>query len=213
MVDKVPEEAIIQPKNFGALKMVGYRIPPECQIMTERKMLYVETYWTITEPVAGDCRLSIVGAPVRECSMPAYGKGMDHEFCDYMFPVNRWKVGVIYREKFGLRPAETRQLANVNLRVEMNVTIDGNIVGTFTDPKLIEMRLPFTPYYKTDFDEIIYKSDPGKCWTAEQLAKVTGGEWIVPPPQDWYIQSMIPDLSNIEDADVLQRPMMYRKMI
>ena len=34
-VDKVPDEAIIPPKNFGELKLVGYYVPPECRVMTE----------------------------------------------------------------------------------------------------------------------------------------------------------------------------------
>ena len=53
--------AIISLKDLGGLKLVGYRVPPECRIMTEIKMLYVETYWTIDEPLDKNYLLSIRG--------------------------------------------------------------------------------------------------------------------------------------------------------
>ena len=193
-VDKVPEEAIITPQKFGALKLVGYYVPPECRVMKQIKMLYVETYWTIDEPVEGDYRLIIRGEPVRECEMPPYGAGQGHQFLDWMWPVNRWKPGVIYREKFALLapPAKFRdKMANIDLQVKIKVRIGDELIEGFKDPKLIEMNIPDLGYsrYNLDFDDIIYQSEPGKCWNAEQLAKVTGGEWIVPPPKGWYVNS------------------------
>ena len=56
-VERVPDEAIIKPVRFGPLKMIGYRVPPECRTMLERRMLFVETYWTIEEPVDADPRV------------------------------------------------------------------------------------------------------------------------------------------------------------
>jgi UDP-N-acetylmuramoyl-tripeptide--D-alanyl-D-alanine ligase len=189
IVDKVPDEAIIPPQRFGVLKLVGYRVPPECQIMTEVKMLYVETYWTIDEPTNKNLLLSIKGIPVRECDMPPYGTEQAHEFLDYMFPTNRWKPGVIYHEKIGLSSPQIKLIANVDLQVEIKVTADAEIVGVFKSPKLIKMKIGGLLYFNDEFDDIIYQSEPGKCWTAEQLAKVTGGKWIVPPPKGWYINS------------------------
>ena len=188
IVDKVPDEAIIKPQHFGALKLVGYYVPPDCRIMTENKPLHLETYWTIDEPVEESYLLSIGGVPVRECLMPAYGSGQEHDFLDYMYPTNRWKVGVIYREKFNLLPP-ARRLANVNLRMEVVVSAGKEALGQFTDSDLIRMRLSDLTQRDMQFDDIIYQSKPGKCWTAEQLAKVTGGKWIVPPPEGWYVQN------------------------
>ena len=65
IVDKVPEEAIIPPQHFGALKLVGYYVPPECRKMTEKRMLHVETYWQIDELIDKDFALSIRDVPVR----------------------------------------------------------------------------------------------------------------------------------------------------
>ena len=141
-VDQVPKDAAIEPRNFGALKLIGYRIPPECRTMTKRRMLYVETYWTIDEPLEADCRLSILGLPTRECEMPNFGGGMEHDFCDWMWPVNRWTPGIIYRERFGLRPPPNRQLRNVDLQIEIRVRINGELSEPFIDPRPIEMKLP-----------------------------------------------------------------------
>jgi UDP-N-acetylmuramyl pentapeptide synthase len=32
---------------------------------------------------------------------------------------------------------------------------------------------------------------PGPVWTAEQLAQITGGQWLVPPPAGWSVQSVV----------------------
>ena len=195
-INKVPDESIIPPKNFDGLKLVGCFIPAECRKMTERRLLYVETYWTIDEQTDKDFSLSIKGVPVRECDMPPYSQGSKRKFLKFSCPVNRWKPGIIYREKFGLFPPEIDKTANVDLQLEMKVALDGKTIGEFREPDLIKMRIANLPYYNTDFDNIIYHSELGKCWTAEQLAKVTGGEWIVPPPKGWYIRSFSEINSN-----------------
>lgn len=188
IIDKVPDEAIIQPKRFGALKLVGYYIPPDCRTITEHKPLTVETYWTIEESLNKACRLEIKAAPLRECRVPAF-KGEPHELLNSAYPVSSWTPHVIYRDKYELQPPAINRLANIDLQTVLKVTIDGQIVGEFKDPEPLKLCLPNFPQHKTEFDDIIYQSKPGICWTAEQLAAVTGGEWIVPPPKGWYVQS------------------------
>ena len=137
--------------------------------------------------------MSIKGVPIRECNMETFGAEPAHEFLDYMFPINRWKPGVIYREKYGLHPPAIEKIININLRVTLQVFLNDKVVGKFKDPNLIRLHIPnlsFPYFYDKEFDDIIYKSEPGKCWTAEQLAKVTGGKWIVPPPQGWFTQAL-----------------------
>lgn len=145
--EKVPDDAIIQPQNLGPLKLIGYRIPPLCRNMTQRRMLYVETYWTIDEPVDKNYLLLIRGVPVKKCSMQPFGRVQYHEFCDFMWPVTRWKPGVIYRERFGLLPPrdEKKQL-NVDLRVEVRVIFNNELVSKFTDPEPIKMQIEGLPY-------------------------------------------------------------------
>ena len=205
-VERVPDEAIIRPRRFGPLKLVGYHVPPECRTTRERSMLYVETYWTIDAPVDADCRLLILARPIRECRMPTFGVAMDHDFCDWMWPVNRWKPGVIYREKFGLRPPWFNLLFNVDLRVEIRVNINGKNFGPFIDPELITMMMKHAPYYRSEFPDVIYESKLGQCWNAKQLEEFTGGKWIVPPPEGWYVQSL---LRNADQPEIVAHPTMF----
>ncbi len=205
-VERVPDEAILSPKWFGPLKMIGYRVPPECRTMTSRRMLYVETYWTIHKPLDKDCRLEIIAPPVRECRVSTFGAGMDHDFCDWQFPVKRWKPGVIYREKFGLRPPYFNRLFNVDLRIEIRVRIDGQIWGPFRDPQPIKLALTNIARYNYDFPDVIYKSKLGQCWNAKQLAAVTGGRWLVEPPEGWYIQSL---LRTPENHSIMPKPTLF----
>ena len=204
-VDKVPDDAIISPKSFGELKLVGYYVPPECRVKTEPKMLYVETYWTIDAPTDKNYFLSIRGVPVLECVMTPYSISMTHEFLDYMWPTDRWQPGVIYRERFGLPSPPV--LTNVDLQVEIKVFYGRETIGEFKAPNLIKMQIAKLPLCKTDFDDVIYQSEPGKCWTAEQIAKVTGGEWIVPPRKNWYVNSL--SKSDDKGKYFLPRPTLF----
>ena len=186
-VAKVPDEAIIKPQRFGALKLIGFYIPPDCQTMTRRKFLAVETYWTIQELLDKNYNLSIIATPVRECKMHPWKQNKEQNFLAASKSFDQ--TGIIYCKKFLLVPPTTNNIVNVDLQVELQIKIDEKPVGKFNFPDLIKMRFPDRTYFNTDFDEIIYHSEPGKCWTAEQLAKVTGGEWIVPPPEGWYVNS------------------------
>lgn len=147
-VKKVPDEAIISPQSFGPIKLVGYYIPPKCRKLTKVRMIYVETYWTIEEPFDKDCLLTTRGVPTKKCNMPIYGQGKaTHEFLDYMWPVDRWKPGIIYREKFGLLPPrDEKKIVNVDLQMEIKVTVGEQTLGEFKDPNLIKMQIDGFPY-------------------------------------------------------------------
>lgn len=148
LVEKVPDEAIISPKNLGPLNLVGFYVPPECRTLTKPRMIYVETYWTVDKPVEENYSLEITGVPVKKCSMPSYGKSYrKHEFIDHMWPVTRWKPGIIYHEKIGLLPPRDESvLLNVDLQLEAKVTAGKEILGKFKDPNLIKMQLKGFPY-------------------------------------------------------------------
>ena len=199
-VDKVPDDAIIGPRPLGPLLMVGYRVPPECRSMNTRRMIYVETYWKIARPFTGKCSLLIEAKPVHECSMAPYGAGMTHELCDWMWPVERWKEGVIYRERFGLRPPELRRIANVPLQIEIRINVNDKWFGPFKDPHLIDLQLPHAPHFKRSFPDIIFRSKPGQCWNSEQIRQVTDGRWLVVPPDGWFVNSIVRNVSKDHSA-------------
>lgn len=151
VVDKVPDEAIIPPQNFGALKLVGFYVPPECRTLTKPRMIYVETYWTLNEPLDKECLLEVTGVPVHECDMRPYGaEYRAHEFCDNMWPVNRWKAGVIYRDRYGLLPPrDVSNLVNVNLQIKVKVKAGEKTLGKFLSPNLIKMQIAGLPCCNT----------------------------------------------------------------
>lgn len=142
---QVPADAAIEPQQFGALKLIGCRVPPECINMKRRQMLYVETWWTIDEPTDKDLRIYPLGVPVIEKSMPNIGAGMFHQGCDWMWPTNRWKPGVIYYERFGLRPPGIREMVNVGITLQVLVLDGKEILGKYIYPKSIQLQIPNRP--------------------------------------------------------------------
>ena len=147
-VDKVPDDAAIEPQQFGAVKLVGCRISPECLIIKKRQMLYVETWWTLDEPTDKDYTFRILGEPVVKNAMPNFGAGMDHQPCDWMWPTNRWKSGVIYRERFGLRPPNKNDIVNIELQVQISVLDGEKELGKYFSPTKIQLQIPNLPTVK-----------------------------------------------------------------
>ena len=139
-VDDVPEDSRIEPQQFGVIKLVGCRIAPECLPLKKFQTLYVETYWTLDESTDKDLKIQILGVPTAEVSMPNFGDGMEHQACDWMFPTNRWKAGVIYREKFGLPSPFVKDVANVNLRAEISVFDNATSIGKYIHPTTITLQ-------------------------------------------------------------------------
>ncbi len=92
-------------------------------------------------------------------------------------------------------------MVNVDLQLEMSVKIDGVDCEKFVDPEPIVSQMPNYPIYRREFPDIIYHSEPDKCWTAEQLAAVTGGKWLVEPPEGFYIQSILRDMIFYEQVE------------
>lgn len=143
--DKIPDDARIDPQKFGAIKLLGCRIPADCLLMKRRQILYVETWWTLDAPTYKDLTIRIYGVPTVQNSMSNFGAGMDHQACDWMFPTNRWKNGVIYYERFGLRSPPRRELVNVDLAVEISV-LDGKFeLGKYIYPTKVQLQIPNRP--------------------------------------------------------------------
>lgn len=142
---QVPDDARIEPKKFGALKLVGCRIPSECLLMKKRQMLYIETWWTIDEPLEKDLKIRLLGVPAIKDAMPNFGAGMEHQGCDWLWPTNRWKQGVIYYERFGLRPPSIRDIVNVDIRPYISVLDGKTTLGRYFYPTAIKIQIPNRP--------------------------------------------------------------------
>ncbi|WGL16535.1 CapA family protein [Microbulbifer bruguierae] len=116
---EVPVDAQIEPQEFGPLHLLGIRYSPD--LIEQRQLFFVETFWTLREEVTGNLRLDIRAVPIQQTTMPEWGKSMDHEPCDWQVPTSRWQPGVIYRDYYALRPPLFDQLRNIDLQLEIGI--------------------------------------------------------------------------------------------
>jgi poly-gamma-glutamate capsule biosynthesis protein CapA/YwtB (metallophosphatase superfamily) len=123
-VTEVPARARIEPQRVGPLTLVGAAVEPRA--MSRRTMLWVETYWTLSsQAVAADLWVHQAAHPGVTTSMDTW-RG-DHEPCDWMWPTSRWSPGVIYRDRYGLRPPD--ELSTTDLAVTVGVLRGDRLLG------------------------------------------------------------------------------------
>lgn len=213
-VKEVPSDARIEPLRFGPLTLLGVRMKP-LEALTRRRMLWVETFWRSDGPIDEDIRLDIRGVPVRPTTMRPWGEGMDHDPCDWMMPTSRWQPGVIYRDHYGLRPPYLKDWKNVDLQLSIGIISRQHAPCTTTLPYFVRLAVPgkdeappapTTPSYRTEFPSIIHDCLPGQTWTAAQLEAVTGGKWLVRPPEGWFVRSVVAGTKHI---DLLPAPTLF----
>ncbi|WP_407354429.1 CapA family protein [Luteimonas sp. R10] len=142
-VAAVPEEARIEPRDVGPLRLLGLRVQPEA--MRRRGMLWVESYWTASEAPDDDIRLDFRATPLQPTAMPAWGGGMDHDPCDWRMPSSRWRPGAIYRDYYGLRPAQRRELENVDLQLSVGIVRHGRRQAHQPLPVRVALDIPGRP--------------------------------------------------------------------
>ncbi|RYF77345.1 MAG: UDP-N-acetylmuramoyl-tripeptide--D-alanyl-D-alanine ligase, partial [Comamonadaceae bacterium] len=53
------------------------------------------------------------------------------------------------------------------------------------------------PVYRTQFDEALLRCAPGQTWDAGQLAAITGGRWLVGPPPQWFVRSVVSGANHV----------------
>ncbi|MBF0213156.1 MAG: CapA family protein [Magnetococcales bacterium] len=212
-VGAVPKGAAIPPVQMGPLTLLGMRVKP--LKLTRRRMVWVETFWQARVKVEEDIRLLVQAAPVSRTKMPVWGLGMDHDPCDWMIPTSRWQPGVIYRDYYGVRAPQMSDLENIDLQIRIGLVSKVHAVKPIALPFIVKMEIPGKDpgepapdqnKYRTVFPPIIHQCAPGQTWTAEQLAAVTGGEWLVPPPKGWFVRSVVAASKHIP---LLPAPVMY----
>ncbi|MFA7669758.1 MAG: CapA family protein, partial [Burkholderiaceae bacterium] len=215
-VESVPENARIEPVKLGPLTLLGLRVQPTDPI-TRRRMLWVESFWSCEEQPLEDIRLDIRAVPVLPTRMPPWGRGMDHDPCDWNLPTSRWKPGAIYRDFYGLRPPYLKDWENIDLQLTVDIVSARHPSAPTPLPFIIKLAVPgkdaapaspaaTAPAYRTEFPPIIHTCLPGQTWTADQLEAVTGGQWLVRPPEGWFVRSLTVNLTSIER---LSTPIMY----
>jgi len=109
----VPVEAALSPQAVGPLTLVGARVAD--QRLEGPQLIWLETYWRIEAPAAGD--LTIVSRATPERGVPWQGP---HEPCDWAWPTSRWEPGILYRDRYPLRPTpEVLRLAGLPALLSM----------------------------------------------------------------------------------------------
>lgn len=139
-VDVVPRDAAITEVGLGPLRLLGIRVLP--QRIVARQMIWVETYWQADHLLSENIRLDIQlrGNPG---SRSIWGRGMDHDPCDWMMPTRHWKRDRIYRDYFGLRPPPTQQIENGMHRLCVGIVSQLCSADVATVPGIeVEVTLP-----------------------------------------------------------------------
>ncbi|MDH6592911.1 UDP-N-acetylmuramoyl-tripeptide--D-alanyl-D-alanine ligase [Variovorax sp. TBS-050B] len=204
-VDAVPPDARLPaPVALGPLRLLGLRATPDAVV--GRRLLFVETFWQIDAPVDTDWRLDIRAVPVPPATMPSWGAAMDHDPCDWMWPTRRWQPGVIYRDRYGLRPPAGKTLHDAQLQLVVG------LVGAPGRTRRVPVGAPISfaarkgrptaqplesfpppPRYRAIPPQALPPDLPGvagQVWNAAQVAAATGGTWLVEPPPGWFVRSV-----------------------
>nr|WP_306667905.1 Mur ligase family protein [Oceanospirillum sediminis] len=207
----VPEHCRITPVRLGPLTLLGVHISPDN--IQQRQMIYVESYWCCDEIISEDMRLDIRAAPMMPSTMPDWGHAMDHDPCDWMQPTSQWQPGVIYRDRYGLRPPPLSAIKNIALKISIRLTGTpaARKAGKYIAPQIIHINIQGcsayenTDYRQTFSDEFL-KTSTHRGWNAGQLEEITGGRWINPPADDWLVQSVVRASNHI---DCVTDPCLY----
>lgn len=214
-VPAVPESARISPVPLGKLTLFGVRITPDP--ITRRQILWIETWWTAPDVLHEDLRVSLIAIPQDADRMPMWGRGMDHDPCDWLQPTSRWQPGKIYRDFYGLRPPPFRRLENCSMFVHISVLGGRHKSPVYVYPIPVRVAIPelekradperlrnasgLSRNYRTNFGDFNIKAIHGKAWVADDLARVTSGTWLVPPPEGWFVRSVVNGKKHISARD------------
>ena len=109
----VPDGAAVTPTAVGPLTLVGARADHDR--IEGPRLIWLETYWRIDAPTGSDLSIAPRATPERGSAW----QGL-HEPCDWAWPTSRWEPGVIYRDRFPLRPPpEVQRLAGLPALLSM----------------------------------------------------------------------------------------------
>ncbi|HEX4918214.1 MAG TPA: CapA family protein, partial [Limnobacter sp.] len=201
VVDHVPADCAVDPIDVGPLRLLGIRVSPAR--LTERGMVWVETFWCCAAPVAESLLLDFQAVPMQHNSMPPLGLGSDHEPGDWRAPTNTWKPGITYRDRYGLRPPPRASLQSGSLGLTVRVLGQHGVVGGFSIPSAVELCLPNPAAPSANYSRLYRsvdlpaRSKPEVVWTPQELLAVTGGRWLVPPGQTgWHVNGVVRALAH-----------------
>lgn len=144
----IPEGARLDPVTLGPLTLVGART--ERAQLDGPTLLWLETFWRTTSRPMSDLVIAARASPPRGTTW--LGR---HEPCDWAWPTSRWGPGVIYRDRYPLRPpVDVQRLAGVpalltmtgygSLQISVDVEEDGQVIATSTNVRSVVLDPPVT---------------------------------------------------------------------
>lgn len=185
---KIPAEAICGEVRLGDLNLCGYWVPQGCRKLSARQTIWADTYWTVDKKIEHDCQIQLVAVPERKCRMKEFGQTFSRDD-DPARCTSNWVSGAVYKIHFALEMPPLEEIANADLTLELRVIVDGKVQGVRRDTQKIEMNFSHTPQYRLEFPPSLYQNHFGRYWTARQIEEITGGKWIVSPPENFFVRS------------------------
>ncbi|WP_322994550.1 CapA family protein [Castellaniella sp.] len=194
VVHEVPEDARMDPLKLGPLTLVGLRVKP--REITQRRMLWVESFWQCDDPLKEDFRLSIMGSPILETKMSSWGLAMDHDPCDWMMPTSQWQPGVIYRDYYGLRPPYLKDWENIDL--QLSVGVIGKLINEKAKlPVFIKLAIPGKEIVRSANKNDMLNQVPFS-FSSTELSILLNGYWENPPKEEIYIDYFVSGMGLVE---------------
>jgi hypothetical protein len=132
---------------------------------------------------SADLRVQFRALPMRSKTMPAWGEGMDHDPCDWMWPTSRWEPGPhlprpLRPAPAARRPDRKRRAAARSARARQHARPARAPAARVVRPARagdLPVPLPERPAPVLAALRPGAGPDPEPVWTAGQLQQVTGG--------------------------------------
>lgn len=86
---------------MGPITFLGARLLEN--ELDERGPIWVESFWRAEQPLGASLRVRVDG---RSADRTVGRWRAEHEPCDWQWPTERWRVGTVYRDLLGIRPAK-----------------------------------------------------------------------------------------------------------
>lgn len=198
LADEVPADArLAEPLRIGPMELLGLRVSPEH--LNRIGLISVESWWRVPDAVDCDWRIDFRAEPAKPGPVGAWGLGCSHDPCDWMWPVSRWERGQIYRDFYTLRPSAVRNWLDETLTLSLGLVSYLGKTERIQLPHQVRFELsPKAGFavlraYPAQYDVPALDTispTPEILWTAEQIEEVTGGTWLVRPPEGWFVRSV-----------------------
>ncbi|WP_320177237.1 CapA family protein [Roseovarius pacificus] len=206
LADDVPPDArFAEPLNVGPLELLGLRVSPER--VEHLGNLAIESWWRSPKQVDCDWRIDFRVTSDHPAIVGDWGRSSSHDPCDWMWPLQRWTPGQIYRDFYTLRPSSVTNWLDSTLTLSVGLVSHQGKTDRVTLPRKLRFALSpkagFLVLLASPAQYAVPTSDkisptPVILWTAQQLQEITGGTWLVKPPEGWYVSSVTQKIKQLD---------------